>query len=72
MKAPQNGGSLQISTSQISLSSVVKVCGVFNNRVLPSSSGGHPRTMGIACNVLGSSGAPLANNLVSREVVSHI
>lgn len=48
VKTNQQGGSFQVSSSLISLCPAVKVCYVFNNRILSSCDGEQPRAMAVA------------------------
>ena len=65
-KASQQGRNFKINSSLISLDHESKMCGIFKNRVLLSSSGGQPRGMERTCIVLWSSGTSLtSNSLVS-------
>lgn len=59
MGASHQGKSFQISTNFISPSLTTKVCGVFRNSVLPSSSGGKLRAMKIAYIILNFLRRPL-------------
>lgn len=51
MKAGQEEWSFQVTTYLISSYSVTQVLSVFISMVLPSSSGGKPRALAIACDV---------------------